>query len=447
MAGKPLEQARRVVARLVDTLGDADQLELIGFADQPKRWKPRPVKATTAAKQQAMRWLESLSAGGGTEMRSGVAEALQPLRPEAQRQVVLITDGEIGFESEIVGLIVRELPAGCRLHSVGVGPAVNRTLTSGAARAGRGAEIVVGLDEDPLPAVARLVARLEAPLLTELALSGPALLDHAPARLPDVHAAAPVLIGLRLKPEGGAVRITGRFGGKPWEEQVRVTAVAPGAENAAVPTLYAREAVEDLEMRRAAGEIGAVDEQIERLGLEFQIATRLTSWVAVSEEPTVDPSQPTRRERIPQALPEGLSIEGLGLRGQTVWAAQRPIMPRMALKQAFFEPSLRSVSKMAARLSVALRGRIALQRGRDLVVEIELDRSLDWAPSRARVVWDDGTEVRAVVHTTGTTRVGTFDAGQVIRLVLRLATDGLATPPARVLLGSGNTSIVVRLEP
>ena len=82
-------------------------------------------------------------------------------------------------------------------------------------------------------------------------------------------------------------------------------------------TLYGREAVEDLEVRAACGET-AVDREIERLGLAFQIATRLTSWVAVSEVPAVDPTQPSRRERMPHALPVGLSAEGLGLRAATM---------------------------------------------------------------------------------------------------------------------------------
>src|SRR5690606_32123918 len=49
-------------------------------------------------------------------------------------------------------------------------------------------------------------------------------------------------------------------------------------------------------------------------GLEFQIATRLTSFVAVSDEATVDPGDPTRRAHIPHTLPHGMSAAGLGLR-------------------------------------------------------------------------------------------------------------------------------------
>src|SRR5206468_3128623 len=254
MAGEPFDQARRIVARVIDTLSDADQLELIGFASEAKRWKAGPRRATGRAKRSAVRWLEKLDADGGTEMRAGIAEALRPLRTNAQRQIVLVTDGEIGFESEIVGLVARELPGSCRLHTVGVGPAVNRTLTSGAARAGRGAEIVVGLGENPMPPVARLLARLDAPLLTDLVLTGRVLFDHAPAALPDVHAGAPALIGLRLRPEGGGLRITGRLAGRPWEKLIQVPVMTIGEGNRAVIACYGREALEDLEMRVAAGE-------------------------------------------------------------------------------------------------------------------------------------------------------------------------------------------------
>jgi len=457
MAGEPLDQARRIVTRVIDTLGDADQLELIGFSNEAKRWKPSPLMATASAKRSAVRWLEKLDADGGTEMRGGIIEALRPLRTEAQRQIVLVTDGQIGFESEVVGMVLRDLPRSCRLHTVGVGPAVNRTLTSGAARAGRGAEIVVGLGENPMPAVARLLARLELPLLTDLALTGPALLHHAPAGLPDVHAGAPALIGLRLRPEGGELRITGRLGGRPWEEMMRVPAVAAGAGNAAVIACYGREAVEDLEIRVAAGEIAELDRHIETLGLQYQIATRLTSWFAATEEATVDPQQPMRRERISQALPAGLSSAGLGLRSQmAVYHMAQPMIMRMSASAV---PRATAFHRLGAALYPMpgapsrpkwrheLRGRITRRRYRELVVEITADKLMAWDPSDARAVWDDGTECRAEIDATRSTRPGSVKAGKVIRLVLRLDEIALPGPPARILLVSGARSLDIALEP
>jgi Ca-activated chloride channel family protein len=451
MAGKPLDQARRVVAGLIEVLGETDQLELIGFADRPKRWKSRAVRARAAVRREAIAWLERLEAGGGTEMQSGVTEALRPLRPAAQRQVVLVTDGEIGFESEIVGLILRQLPAGCCLHTVGVGPAVNRTLTAGAARAGRGAEIVLGLDEDPEPAIRRLRARLDAPLLTDLKVSGSAVLDHAPRGVPDVCVAAPVLVAVRLRPEGGHLTVTGRLRDKTWEEQVSVPTATVGTGNPAVPTLYGRELVEDLETRRTAGEDGTVELQIERTGLDFQIATRLTSWVAVSEEATVDPAQPIRRERIPQAVPQGLSVEGLGLRAPAMVARltqSGPMRQRIVGAPLYLrQPSFRGAFAGPHKVVVQLRGRIVLWRDRQLVVEIVVDGRLEWKPSRAVVVWSGGEAVRATIDPAATTRPGTFFDDHVIRLVLRLSDPAPTATPERVSLGGEAMSVVLSAIP
>ncbi|MGC4121381.1 MAG: VIT domain-containing protein [Myxococcales bacterium] len=315
MGGEPLSQAKRIVAALIDSLDARDRLELIEFSTSAHRFKWRAAEASPKLKKKALEWLDGLEASGGTEMREGIFEALVPLRADAQRQVVLVTDGLIGFESEVVAAILAKLPAGSRLHTVGVGSAVNRSLTGPAARAGHGLEIVVGLGEDPERAARRLLARTERPLVTNLLLAGSALLEHAPQRLPDLFAGAPVLIGVKLKAEGGTLEVLGRGPRDAFSQRLDVAPVDFASGNAAAATLFGREQVEDLELRVAAGEPKhGIDPQIEKIGLDFQIATRRTSWVAISDLVEVDPRSPTRREEMPHELAFGLSAEGLGLR-------------------------------------------------------------------------------------------------------------------------------------
>jgi Ca-activated chloride channel family protein len=74
--------------------------------------------------------------------------------------------------------------------------------------------------------------------------------------------------------------------------------------------LYGRERVADVE---AHSMFSTSDGEIEELGLEFQIATRLTSWVAVDESRVV--KGPAREQLIPQELPYGTSAGAFGLRG------------------------------------------------------------------------------------------------------------------------------------
>src|SRR5262249_14824318 len=157
--------------------------------------------------------------------------------------------------------------------------------TGPAARAGHGVEVIVGLGEDAERAAARLVARTSAPLLVDLVLGGSALVEHAPAKLPDLFAGAPALIGVALRPDGGELTVRGRTPEGTWEQRLRVAPAAPGEGSQAVVALFGREAVEDLETRLAAGgDAREVDATIERIGVDFQISTRLTSWVAVSKD-------------------------------------------------------------------------------------------------------------------------------------------------------------------
>jgi Ca-activated chloride channel family protein len=332
MGGEPLAQAARVCAAVIDTMRDQDQIELIEFGSAPRRWKAHPVSATAAARGDAVAWLRALRASGATEMRSAIIEALSTVRPGAQRQVVLVTDGQIGFESQVVQAICDRLPASSRLHTVGVGSAVNRSLTGPAARAGHGVEVIIGVGEDPEQAAARILARTNAPLLVDLTVSGPALEEHAPSRLPDLFAGAPALIGAALRPEGGELVVRGRTPEGSWEQRLRVPALSEGSGNAAIAALFGREKVEDLEMRLAGGgDARETDEAVERLGIDFQISTRLTSWVAVTEEQTVDPGDPLRRERMPHELPHAMSAEGLGLRpAMASGGAPAPAMASMA---------------------------------------------------------------------------------------------------------------------
>ena len=73
---------------------------------------------------------------GCDRVRVVAIELERPMGRPSLNEIVLVTDGQIGFESEVIGEIASRLPRSSRVHTVGVGSAVNRTLTGAAARAG-----------------------------------------------------------------------------------------------------------------------------------------------------------------------------------------------------------------------------------------------------------------------------------------------------------------------
>jgi hypothetical protein len=122
-----------------------------------------------------------------------------------------------------------------------------------------------------------------------------------------------VLAALRLQPSGGSVIVRGRTSSGTWEERLSVGPVAPQPGGDHVPALWARAAIEELELDLACGGMrAAIDRRIEEIARAHSIASRLTSWVAVATEQSVDPRAPVRHDRIPQALP-------YGMRSTAVW--------------------------------------------------------------------------------------------------------------------------------
>ena len=446
MSGHPIAQAKRVVARLIESLGENDRLEMIAFAHKPERGRRRPVQLTRRERTRAFEWLESLSAGGGTEMVSAIHDALAPLRSEAQRQVVIVTDGQIGFEGEAVRAIRDGLPAGSRLHAIGIGSASNRAFLHAAARAGRGVELAVDLDEDASACAARIVAATQGPTLVDLEISGSAVEATAPRKPADLMASAPVLQGVRLRPSGGELVVRGRTAEGAWERRIEVPATPCGTGQTAVVTLFGRESVEDLELDLACrGERSTIDREIERIGVAFGLATRRTSWIAVAEEPSVDPREPVRFERVPQELPYGMSVEGLGLAeamrfpaafAETFGGIARSRSLRVArVEEGYFPPA-------------AFRGRVLPgPDGSSSIVEFVVDRPLDWRlPDEVTILTGKGRSQaqRARVLPSRSTRAGRIASGSIVRLELAVGVELLAGS-TMILVPVGSEQVMIEL--
>jgi Ca-activated chloride channel family protein len=219
------------------------------------------------------------------------------------------------------------------MHFVGVGAAMNRSLATAIARAGRGAEVLAGFGDDVERATKRLLDRTARPVLTDVTVEGGAVVEVAPQHVPDVFAGSPVVAAVKLAAEGGDVIVRGKLaGGAIWERRVHVGAVAAGEGNQAIVSLFGRELVADLEMRWTIGrETELIDRTIERAGVVFQIATRMTSWVAVDQVRSVDRTSDDVRVVQPQEIPYGTSLASFGLDQLAELADEAPARLSMAM--------------------------------------------------------------------------------------------------------------------
>ena len=442
MSGEPLEQAKTVCAELLGSLNAGDRFEILAFSGSVRRLFPSPVDASEQKVEQALKELRKLSASGATEMQDAVMEALRPLRPGSQRQVILLTDGYIGFENEIVGEISRRMVPGARLHAVGVGTSVNRTLTSRAARAGRGREIIIGLKEDARKAAGRLLRATVRPVLTDISVEGTGLISFAPGKPRDVFAGQPALIFAEVKPEGGSLQISGTESSSRWTRVVEIPPLraADGRSLAATPipigALFAREAIEDAENDLTASGDDAIRERIESLGLRHGISSSMTSLIAISEDMTVDPRDPRRRERLPVEVPAGVSAEGAGLM-RAAPVGLLALSSDMEENLTLSEPrsSMRTWGAFATRMLHKLpapppprpiaieRPRILKLEGQILVLEFEVPGNGFMLPDGStdiEVEFAEGQRSRARVMVRESGKPGPQKAGLIVRLALRL---------------------------
>lgn len=419
MSGRPLAQLQKISQALIRTLGPQDSLELISFADEPRHFTRAAVRCDPDARERALAFISKLQASGSTEMRRGIEEALKPLRGDAERQIVLMTDGHIGAEREVVAHVVQALPKGSVLHTVGVGSGVNRSLTGPAARAGRGLELIVDLDDDGAKAAERLVAATDAPALVQLQLEGSAL-RGAPVRIPSLYAGRPVLVPVELATAGGTLRVKAERAGGRFLTELQVEATAPGEGLPAIAALWAREQVAGLELAIAGGaDQRAIDPQIEALGTTFQIATRRTSFVAVSDRVEVEPGTPEATREVPQELPYGLDPEGLGLGTPRLAAA--PVVQRVAAAPMGPPGLAAGVGAALGRMAKSVMGAFEPEQ------EERKKEKLDEAPARrqrAAVVADeDAFEAEAAP-------AGAADEGLVERVSVQRSTEERADAPA-----------------
>ena len=308
----------------------------------------------------------------------------------------------------------------------------------------------MGNHEDAAEAAARLRRATEAPVLTDIEVRGSAVVGAVPERPRDVFAGQPALLAVELRPEGGTVEIEGRLAGqaKSWIERIEVPARAEARPASSLPAgaFYGREAVEDCEMRLAAADAGkgsrAMLERIESVALRHRIVSRRTSLVAVSEDPTVDPRDPRRRQRLAVELPAEVSAEGVGLR----CAAGMPRFAASMLTLGDIEETEALEASGAALRSLRARSRDLLSKvfhkketreprhltveGRVVRVEADLLVLEFEVPDGGILLPADGSEVHFGWVTQETTsahvveRLGTRAGEHAVGLTVRLALRG-----------------------
>ncbi|MDM8567326.1 VIT domain-containing protein [Candidatus Halobeggiatoa sp. HSG11] len=314
MSGFPIEKSKQAMRKLIKGMRSLDMFNVVRFAgDTGTLWKQsRPYNQTNA--DEALRYVDSFRGMGGTEMRTGIVEALgQPAAEGYLRIAFLMTDGYVGNEFGIFQAIEKER-RGARIFSLGVGSSVNRYLLDRAAEVGRGEAFYVRQDENSDKVINKFFKRVDKPALAHIEIDWGSLDVNTiyPAKVPDLWAGQPILLHGRYNQGGkSTVTVRGELAGHRYVQELSVNLPQNQPNNESMATVWARQKVHQLMNKMVrAGQTQDLIEQVTTVGLDFKLMTQWTSFVAV-EERIVNVEGKPQTVVQPVELPEGVAYEGI----------------------------------------------------------------------------------------------------------------------------------------
>ena len=125
MDGAPLTQAKKAIAACLAALDASDCFGLVAFDDGVEVFRKALTEVSKARRADAVKFLDSIEAGGGTELGQGLKSAGDVLSrrkgaDSSPADILVFTDGQV-FGTEPILALARSL--GHRVHCLGIGSA------------------------------------------------------------------------------------------------------------------------------------------------------------------------------------------------------------------------------------------------------------------------------------------------------------------------------------
>ena len=318
MSGEPTEKVKEAMRHFFRLSKPDDTVQVITFAGSANKLFERPVAATKENVSRALNFTQQIQAGGGTEMLKGIKMVLnEPVDPERVRIVVMLTDGYIGNEAEIIAEVGRRAGDQIRFWAVGIGSSPNRFLIDGVAKQGGGMSGMIELNTDPKELVSQIVDRIHRAQLANIQIdwNDLSVYEIFPRRIPELWAGRPVILFGR-NADGGKTRLelSGVAEGKPLSYSLDVALPRTQPKHGVLSKTWARKKIEDISAQMYYADTPEVIEEITQVALTYRLMSQYTSFVAVDESEVQLASQqakPPRRVLVPVPLPAGVEFDGI----------------------------------------------------------------------------------------------------------------------------------------
>ena len=306
MGGEKIEQVREAALQIVAGLKTGEMFNIIIYNNVVEMFSPQPVVKNRDNERAARKYLQSVTATGGTNIHDALTEALRQ-KPSGENLpiVLFLTDGlpTVGNTSEIAirQVAMKANPYDRRIFTLGVGVDVNVPLLEKIAEETRAKATIILPSEDVEVKVGKVFNSLVGPVLAnpQLAVNsshgGPApgrIRDLIPAKLPDMFEGDQlILLGQYIGEEPVTFNLSGNYLGRKRTFAFNFDFDNATTRNSFVPRLWANskiaELIDAIRQFGADNAVAANDPRIKelvddiiRLSTEFGILTEYTAFLA-----------------------------------------------------------------------------------------------------------------------------------------------------------------------
>lgn len=305
MDGTSIKQAKSSLIIALDGLSSIDRFNIIWFNHETGQLFQNNAIANTQNKTIAKNFINSLSAGGGTEMLPALELALSGIEEFSRfRQVIFITDGNISNEAALFNVIEQKL-ADNRLFTIGIGSAPNAYFMQQAAQKGRGTFTYIGDSSEVQERTATLFKKLENPALINIQLPiNNNEYEVFPSIIPDLYAGETTNIVLKGKPLPSNFIVKADYGNIEWQSSGSINT----SSHSGIRLAWAGKKIAALMNLQHTvstnNERESIKEQITETALKHHLVSPYTSLLAVDRTP-VNTSKMLHQQRLKNNLPYG----------------------------------------------------------------------------------------------------------------------------------------------
>ncbi len=290
MNGKPIETAIHLFGNLLEKTNKEDMFNVVKFSGSNEVLFDEAKPANMENLQKGFNFLSDERGGGGTELLAALKKAMDlPKQDKYSRSVILITDGFISADLEVIEYLTENLDKG-NVFPFGIGNSVNRYLIEGLANISMSEPFIITDLNDANREADKFKEYIDSPVMTDIKIEfeGFDAYDLVPEKIPDVFAQRPIIISGKYKGHpSGIVRVSGQNGKQEMKTYFQVENFAQMDTSQVLKYLWARRKLQTLQDFPGTYSFRNSDDNkqaIIDLGLKYHLMTNHTSFVAVDTE-------------------------------------------------------------------------------------------------------------------------------------------------------------------